>query len=159
MHVHDMHMRHVHEHVLDRHVSQFFAHLACGAQTDNNCVATDKKVKPLTLIPLHTSYTTQFSRLSCNGAMATRALRGVEETARYGEKGLELRGGRRRWWLWLSDLCERWRAEQKRCRRVHAAQRLSRDHSPSRSPSRSRSHVAAAPNSKAALVFTSCRVG
>ncbi|EOD27595.1 hypothetical protein EMIHUDRAFT_373712 [Emiliania huxleyi CCMP1516] len=42
--------------------------------------------KPLTLIPLHTSYTTQFSRLSCNGAMATRALRGVEETARYGER-------------------------------------------------------------------------
>ena len=37
------------------------------------------------------------------------------------------------------DLCERWRAEQERCRRVHAAQRLSRDHSPSRSPSRSRS--------------------
>ena len=30
------------------------------------------------------------------------------------------------------DLCERWRAEQERCRRVHAAQRLSRDHSPSR---------------------------
>ena len=27
------------------------------------------------------------------------------------------------------DLCERWRAEQERCRRVHAAQRLSRDHS------------------------------
>ena len=37
------------------------------------------------------------------------------------------------------DLCERWRAEQERCRRVHAAQRLSRDHSPSRSRSRSRS--------------------
>ena len=29
------------------------------------------------------------------------------------------------------DLCERWRAEQARCRRAHAAQRLSRDHSPS----------------------------
>ena len=39
------------------------------------------------------------------------------------------------------DLCERWRAEQERCRRVHAAQRLSRDHS----PSRSRSRGAAAP--------------
>ena len=37
------------------------------------------------------------------------------------------------------DLCERWRAEQARCRRAHAAQRLSRDHSPSRSRSRSRS--------------------
>ena len=34
------------------------------------------------------------------------------------------------------DLCERWRAEQERCRRVHAAQRLSRNHSPSRSRSR-----------------------
>ena len=34
------------------------------------------------------------------------------------------------------DLCERWRAEQERCRRVHAAQRLSRDQSPSRSRSR-----------------------
>ena len=28
------------------------------------------------------------------------------------------------------DLCERWRAEQERCRRVHAAQRLSRDPGP-----------------------------
>ena len=37
------------------------------------------------------------------------------------------------------DLCERWRAEQERCRRVHAAQRLSRDPGPSRSRSRSRS--------------------
>ena len=48
------------------------------------------------------------------------------------------------------DLCERWRAEQERCRRVHAAQRLSRDPGPSRSRSRSRS-----PNSCAALL---CRV-
>ena len=48
------------------------------------------------------------------------------------------------------DLCEtRWRAEQARCRRAHAAQRLSRDHSPSRSRSRSRS-----PNSR-----RSCSVG
>ena len=39
------------------------------------------------------------------------------------------------------DLCERWRAEQERCRRVHAAQRLSRDPG----PSRSRSRIAAAP--------------
>ena len=40
--------------------------------------------------------------------------------------------------LWL---CERWRAEQdqERCRRVHAAQRLSREPGPSRSRSRSRS--------------------
>ena len=37
------------------------------------------------------------------------------------------------------DLCERWRAEQERCRRVHAAQRLSRDPGPSHSRSRSRS--------------------
>ena len=37
------------------------------------------------------------------------------------------------------DLCERWRAEQARCRRVHAAQRLSRDPGPSHSRSRSRS--------------------
>ena len=37
------------------------------------------------------------------------------------------------------DLCERWRAEQERCRRVHAAQPLSRDPGPSRSRSRSRS--------------------
>ena len=37
------------------------------------------------------------------------------------------------------DLCERWRAEQERCRRVHAAQRLSRDPGPSRTRSRSRS--------------------
>ena len=43
------------------------------------------------------------------------------------------------------DLCERWRAEQERCRRVHAAQRLSRDPGPSRSRSRSRSPRAAAP--------------
>ena len=41
------------------------------------------------------------------------------------------------------DLCERWRAEQERCRRVHAAQRLSRDPGPSRS--RSPSRIAAAP--------------
>ena len=41
------------------------------------------------------------------------------------------------------DLCERWRAEQERRRRVHAAQRLSRDPGPSRSRSRSRS-----PNSR-----------
>ena len=41
------------------------------------------------------------------------------------------------------DLCERWRAEQARCRRAHAAQRLSRDPGPSRSRSRSSS-----PNSR-----------
>ena len=39
------------------------------------------------------------------------------------------------------DLCERWRAEQERCKRVHAAQRLSRDPGPSRSRSRSRSRI------------------
>ena len=30
------------------------------------------------------------------------------------------------------DLCERWRAEQERCRRIHAAQRLPRDHTAQR---------------------------
>ena len=38
----------------------------------------------------------------------------------------------------------RWRAEQARCRRAHAAQRLSRDHSPSRSRSRCRAPTLAA---------------
>ena len=51
-----------------------------------------------------------------------------------------------------SDLCERWRAEQERCRRVHAAQRLSRDPGPSRS--HSRRAVAAAPT----LAALPCRV-
>jgi len=50
------------------------------------------------------------------------------------------------------DLCERWRAEQERCRRVHAAQRLSRDHSPRHS--RTAAAVAAAPTLAALL----CRV-
>ena len=40
------------------------------------------------------------------------------------------------------DFCERWRAEQERCARVHAAQRLSRDPGPSRSgPTRRSSRV------------------
>ena len=46
------------------------------------------------------------------------------------------------------DLCERWRAEQERCRRVHAAQRLSRDHTqplsqpqPCRSPNSRHSSI------------------
>ena len=40
------------------------------------------------------------------------------------------------------DLCERWRAEQERCRRVHAEQRLSRDPGPSHSRSRTVSGTA-----------------
>ena len=48
------------------------------------------------------------------------------------------------------DLCERWRVEQARCRRAHAAQRLSRDHSPSFAAAA----VAAAPT----LAALPCRV-
>ena len=48
------------------------------------------------------------------------------------------------------DLCERWRAEQERCRRVHAAQRLSRDPGPSR--------VAAAVAAAPTLAALPCRV-
>jgi len=52
------------------------------------------------------------------------------------------------------DLCERWRAEQERCARVHAAQRLSRDPGPSRSRSRSRS-----PNSLCRSSVSGCAEG
>ena len=81
--------------------------------------------------------------------------RGRDGEITYGEKGLE---PGRRWWLWLSDLCERWRAEQKpekRCSApVHAAQRLSRDHSPSRRPAPlAAAAVAAAPKAKLLPLF------
>ena len=51
------------------------------------------------------------------------------------------------------DLCERWRAEQERCRRVHAAQRLSRDHSPSRSRSRGAAATTLQLSRRAAALF------